>query len=556
MNKLVRIFQYLFKGIKLAWKEFHFIIPRKLWKSYYKHLKFKLKYGNQQHLFYNPSNNVEYEQWIATKEQFDEQVAVGGKITVIVYSDNNFANQAVIKKSLEEQIYQNFDVVYTNKFEDITTDYVLFVNSEDVLSKYCLNEIVKMTEDVIYFDEDRLENNCRVNPSFKPDFSPDTLLSKNYIGNSFAIKTKLCNLDTINNASLYELVIKASETNLFGHVAKVLVHKNSFNSVANSKEIINNTLKRRNLVADITEINDSLAINYQHNNEKVSILIPTRDGSDILETCLSSIYQKSSYQNFEIIVIDNGSVEEATFQLFNKYKTYDNFSVLRIDKEFNYSLLNNEAARVATGEYILFLNNDTEVITPDWMERMLGYARLEHIGAVGAKLYFPDNTIQHCGVILGLYLVAGHCFWGEARDYIDSNQLTKITSNFSAVTAACMMVKKSKMFEIGGLNEDELKVGSNDVDFCIRLLQKGYYNVVNPDVELYHHESKSRGVDNKTFEKYERCKLEIEYMLNTYSRLIVNDPFYNRNYSLMKSYKLDKYNGAEIRQENIEIFCC
>ncbi|MFV0424582.1 MAG: glycosyltransferase family 2 protein, partial [Bacilli bacterium] len=275
----------------------------------------------------------------------------------------------------------------------------------------------------------------------------------------------------------------------------------------------------------------------------------------ILSVCLKSIYEKTTYKNYEIIVVDNGSKEEETLNLFDEYSKYENFRVLRLDCEFNYSYLNNEAVKIANGEYILLLNNDTEVITTNWIEQMLGYARQNHVGAVGSKLYFPDNTIQHCGVILGLYLVAGHCFWNYSKDY-DYDNLTKIASNFSAVTAACLMVSKDKFIEVGMLNEVELKVGSNDVDLCIRLMNAGYYNVLNPQVELYHHESKSRGIDNKTIEKYNRCKGEVEYMLKNYNDLIVNDPFYNKNYSLMKAYFLDKQDGSKIRQENIDIFCC
>lgn len=554
---MAKIFKYVIKGIKLSWTEFRFMIPRKLWKSYYRSTMMKFKYGNQDECFYNPLNNDEYNQWIVQKENFENNNDIKKDITVVVYSNNNFENKSRIESSLKNQVNSNFNIIYTNEFKDIKSEYVMFVNSDDVLSKYCINEIVASNSDLIYFDEDILIDGKRCCPSFKPSWSPDTLISRNYIGNSYAIKTSICNIDAISNETLYKQLLEVEESSLdIEHIPNVLVHKNSSNTIVDSIGIVKEELKRRNHNADLEIYKDNVLVDYKHNNEKVSIIIPTRDGSDILKVCLDSIYEKSTYNNFEIIVVDNGSQEEETFQLFKQYEKKDNFRVLRLECEFNYSYLNNEAAKICNGEYVVLLNNDTEVITPNWMEKMLGYARLDHIGAVGAKLYFPDYTIQHCGVVLGLYLVAGHGYINYSSNYEDYNYITKVATNFSAVTAACLMVKKSKMFEVNGLNENELKVGSNDVDFCIRLLNAGYYNILNPTVELFHHESKSRGLDNKTYDKYLRCKNEIEYMINTYGELLLNDPFYNKNYSLMRAYHLDKIEGVKMREENIGVFTC
>lgn len=554
MNKVISIIKYVIKGIRLAWVEFRFIIPRKLWKSYFKNTLFKFKYGNQNDCFYCINDSGEYNEWIKQSEKFNLEIGSNKKVCICIYTTNDFVNKDRLETSIKNQTYKNFEIQYNSSSGE--SDYILFVNSDDVLSPNCLNEIVRCESSLIYFDEDEMLDGLRVRPKFKPDYSPDTLLSKNYVGNSFAIKTVLCDINEFNNSSLYDLFIRVSEKEDIYHISKVLVHKYSSNDVINHKDIVINALARRGVSGTVSKLDEDVYIDYSNESEMVSILIPTRDGADILRVCLESIYNKTSYSNYEVIVIDNGSESVETFELFKEYANHSNFKVLRLDCEFNYSLLNNEAAKISNGEYVIFLNNDTEVITPDWIEKLLGYARQNHIGAVGAKLYFPDNTIQHNGVILGLFLVAGHCYWNFDKSYEDYNRLTKIVSNFSAVTAACLMVKKSKMLEIGGLNEKELKVGSNDVDFCIRLLNHGYYNVLNPQVELFHHESKSRGVDNKTFEKYNRCKDEIEYMLNTYSDLIVNDPFYNENYSLMRAYHLDKCDGEKMRQENIGIFTC
>ncbi|MFV0424975.1 MAG: glycosyltransferase family 2 protein, partial [Bacilli bacterium] len=299
--------KYFVKGVVLAWKEFRFIIPRKLWKSYFKHTIFKLKYGNQSHLFYDPSNENEYNKWLAENEKFDDKVCNGENFTIVIFSDNNFKNRDKIEESLLKQTYQDFEVKYANEIDNIDSEYILFVNSDDVLSKICLNEIAKVNADIIYFDEDKLKNDKRICPKFKPDFSPDTLLGKNYIGNCFAIKTDLCDINEINNNSLYDLIIRKSEekVNIF-HISKILVHKYSNNIVSNNLEIIENALDRRGKKGNAIDIEDGIIIDYHNENELVSIIIPTRDGSDILSVCLKSIYEKTTYKNYEIIVVDNG----------------------------------------------------------------------------------------------------------------------------------------------------------------------------------------------------------------------------------------------------------
>ena len=267
-------------------------------------------------------------------------------------------------------------------------------------------------------------------------------------------------------------------------------------------------------------------------------MIPTRDLAKITRKCLESVYAKTTYENYEVIVVNNNSEKAETFVLFDEYKKrYDNFRVVDANFEFNYAKINNLAVEGTDGEYVVLLNNDIEVITPNWIELMLGYAEQEHIGAVGAKLIYPDDTVQHGGVLLGLG-VASHAFAEVPRDAVVWGGRLSVPYDYSAVTAACLMVSRKKWDEVSGLNED-LKVAYNDVDFCLKLLEKGYYNVLVPMVELYHYESKSRGKDNTT-EKKIRFDAEQDYMRKRWAKRIEDDEFYNPNYSRWEYYKLDR----------------
>lgn len=259
----------------------------------------------------------------------------------------------------------------------------------------------------------------------------------------------------------------------------------------------------------------------------------------VLRKCLESIYQKTTYKNYEIIIVDNGSVLQETKDLFEEFSQRNkNFKVLTLDCEFNYSYLNNEAVKIAKGEYVLLLNNDTELITENWLELMIGHAQQKNTGIVGAKLYYFDNTIQHGGVILGICGVAGHAYIQMSGDSTGWYGALRVPTNFSALTAACIMVSKEIYQEVSGLTE-ELKVAFNDIDFSLKVLEKGYDNVLLPGVELYHYESKSRGLDT-TPKNYQRFLNESAYMKKKWSKELTKDKFYNVNYSLKNTFYLDK----------------
>jgi GT2 family glycosyltransferase len=314
-------------------------------------------------------------------------------------------------------------------------------------------------------------------------------------------------------------------------------------AIERGKKAVEDALKRRKIKATVY-VHDKVPyywIEYTLPKKKplVSIIIPTRDYADITEACLKSVYEKTTYDNFEIILANNNSEKKETFELFKKYqKKYNNFKVIDINTEFNFSNINNVAIKESKGKYLILLNNDTTVITPNWIELMLGYAIQKHVGTVGVKLLYPDNTVQHAGVILGLGGVASHAFLNSSRIDVGLYGRLSVPYDYSANTAACIMIDRSKYDEVNGL-EENLKVAYNDIDFNLKLLKKGYYNVLLPMVELYHYESKSRGLDT-TSEKYKRFLEEQSYMFNKWGELIKNDPFYNKNLSLKFCYMLDK----------------
>lgn len=445
-------------------------------------------------------------------------------------------------------------------------DFVALLDNDDVLDSnalyYMIKELNKNRDlDLIYSDEDKIDfkgNMCM--PHFKPDFSLDTLLSINYICHFTMIRKSI--IDEIggfrseyNGAQDYDLFLRIiDKTKRIGHVSKILYHwrmtdtstasksGNKSYVIDNGKKALEDYLKRNKIDACV-EVHDNIQmyqINYNIKNEpRVSIIIPTKDKSDILKKCIDSIYKKTNYNNYEIIVINNNSVEEETFELLKNYKVkYDNFSYYRLECEFNFSYINNFAVSKSTGDYILLLNNDTEVITEDWLKHMVGYASQKHIGCVGAKLLYPNRTIQHSGVVTGVGGVAMHAYV-QSGEHVPGyfGRLIGVY-DWSCVTAACLMIKKKKYNELKGLDEN-IKVAYNDVDFCLKSLQKGYYNVVLPQVKLFHYESLSRG-DDMSDSQYDRFKSEIDYMCDKWKNKLINDKYYNKNLSKIYAFRLDR----------------
>ena len=444
-------------------------------------------------------------------------------------------------------------------------EFVALMDDDDEIPENALYEVVKVlnrdkTLDFIYTDEDKITENGkrRFDPNFKSDWAPDSFYSSNYISHLGVIRRTL--IEEVGGfrvgfegAQDYDLYLRVLEkTDKICHIPKVLYHwraipgstaaeiGNKNYAVERGRKAVEESLERKGIEADVKVAEKVPYYNvfYKIKGEPlVSIIIPTRDQAAVTRQCLESIYEKTTYKNFEIILVNNGSHEKEALELFKEYKKkYKNFKVLNADIEFNYSKLNNLAVK-NKGKYIVLLNNDTEILTKDWLEIMLGYAGQKHIGAVGAQLAFPDKKIQHAGVVMGLGGVAGHVLIDKNLDDPVWGGRLSAPYNYSAVTAACLMISRKKWDEVGGL-EEKLKVAYNDVDFCLKLLEKGYYNVCVPMVKLYHYESRSRGKD-ETPEKKARVEQERKYMYKKWDARIRKDEFYNPNYSLKKDYFLD-----------------
>ncbi len=263
----------------------------------------------------------------------------------------------------------------------------------------------------------------------------------------------------------------------------------------------------------------------------VSVIIPTRNRTDLLTRCIDGIYDKTLYSNCEVIIVDNQSEDQQTLNYLQRLVKERHVTVLNYTAPFNFSAINNFAVRHAHGTILGFLNNDLDVISPHWLEEMVSQALRPAIGAVGAMLYYPDDTIQHAGVILGVQGVAKHAYSHLPRGDVGQMGRTRLVQNFSALTAACLVVRRSVFEEVGGFDEQHLPVAFNDVDLCLRIQEKGYRNVWTPYAELYHYESASRGYED-TLEKQKRFKREIDYMLQRWGALFENYPKYNPNLTL------------------------
>ena len=423
-----------------------------------------------------------------------------------------------------------------------TADVVAALAPYDRLEPHALFELALALQDgaeVVYSDEDRIDDRgVPGDPWFKPDWSPETLLTRDYVGSICAIRRELLERaggvrDVFESAAWYEALLRVSElTNRVDHVAQVLCHRYVGNTVreADLTLAVEVALRRRGETANLVVVDGGVDVRFGvPAGERVCVIVPTRDRADLLGPCIASIFERSTYGNFEVLVVDNGSREAATLDLLASWERREpeRFGVLRDALPFNYSRLNNEAARATSAPYIVLLNNDTEVIAPDWIEAMLGQASRPQIGAVGALLLYPDGTVQHAGVVLGILGLAGH-----AHRFLPSNTggyhgALQLDTNYLAVTGACLMVEKRKYFAAGGLDL-ALAVSYNDVDLCLKLHRAGYRNVFVPRARLYHYESKSRGGDD-TPAKVARAMEEVETIRRRWPELAVRDPYYNPN---------------------------
>ena len=438
-----------------------------------------------------------------------------------------------------------------------TGDYVLFLDHDDTLAPQALNELAiyiskNSNVKVLYSDEDLMtELGERLVPHFKSSWNPELLTAHNYVTHLCCYKRSL--LKDLRGFRLgyegaqdYDLILRASrivQSEDIVHIPKVLYHwrmvEGSTAMSAGAKSYA--TIAGLKALQDHMSVIEPLANVTHGSNEnfykvswptpknlpKVSIIIPTRDGLEVLKPCIEGLLTNTDYKNIEIIILDNGSQLAETRAYLLQLKSYPFIKIVRDGGPFNYSAINNHAVRHSTGDLICLLNNDIEIIHSDWLKEMVSLAVRPGVGCVGAKLLYPDNTIQHAGVIMGLGGYAAHSHRSAGRDEPGYFGRAQLRQNLSAVTAACLLVRRDVYEEVNGLDE-QFQVAYNDVDFCLRVQAAGYKNIYTPFAELYHHESKTRGSDASA-EKQKRFDKEKALLLSRWFSEIRNDPFYNPN---------------------------
>jgi len=429
-----------------------------------------------------------------------------------------------------------------------TGDYVGFLGAGDILAPEALFEIALLVNrhsdaDIIYSDEDSLgDEGVRENPYFKPDWSPELLMSRMYIGDLCVYRRSL--LEQIARSRTnrsgdprYDVALRYSEqTERIFHIPRVLYHRRLQGRDADDEtsgvRVLSEALIRRGEPGRIT-VNPNCAHTYIARYDivqpgRISIVVPTRNHGADVDRCLESIFAHDVASDLEVVLVDNGSSESASLASFARWPQRDRrVRVVRDDAPFNFSALNNRAVQLTSGTYLLFLNNDTEVLTDQWLPALVEQAQRPSIAGVGARLLFPDGTVQHAGVVLGIGGVAGHSHRLAERDSPGYFCALQAVTNYSALTAACLMVRRSIFDEVGGFDE-ALTVAYNDVDLCLRFRARGYRNVYLPHVVLTHSESKTRGHD-VGFRKTARSARETLLMKERWGPQLANDPYYSPN---------------------------
>lgn len=455
-------------------------------------------------------------------------------------------------------------------------EFVGLLDHDDLLAPNALYEIAlalgkDRALDAVYTDEDKVttELDEHFQPHLKPDFNLDLLRSNNYICHFFVVRRSIVQevggfRQEFDGAQDHDFIFRCIETaEKVGHIPEILYHWRTHKaSTADNpaskmyafdagKRAIEAHLKRTGTEGIVSHTPDLgfFRVKYPVQGQPlVSVIIPNKDEKETLKACIDSIREKTEYPNYEIIIVENNSTTDEIFQYYKELSQDPRIRLLRWKKEFNYSAINNYGVRHANGEYLLFLNNDVTVITPGWIRELLGVCQRPEVGAAGVKLIYPDNTIQHAGCVIGLGGIAGHMFVDMPANRTGYLHKASILQDMSAVTAACMMMKRTAFEEAGGFTE-KLSVAFNDVDLCLKVRKNHKLIVYDPYVQLYHMESKTRGAeDNK--EKVRRFQEEIEYMRCQWIDILKKgDPYYNKNLSLTKwNYSLRPLPGMTKKQ--------
>ena len=551
----------------------------------------------------NINKETAYQKWIKENEPNEEELEeqrntkfnINPKISILVpLFDTPVEFFSELVQSLIDQTYTNWELcladgskIQNPKFMDIiekdsrikykfigenknisgntnecltlaTGDFVALLDHDDLLPVFSLYEIVKTINinsnvEFIYTDEDKImktkEN--RVDPYFKPDFSPDTLRANNYITHFSIFRKDIMDKlgeerSKYDGAQDYDLILRMSEiAKNIVHIPKVLyhwrIHPNSTAEMPDAKpyayeagrQAIADHIERLGLKGNV-EFGETPGV-YQVQYDvigspKVCILIPNKDAIDILKTCINSILELTTYENFEIVIIENNSQKEETFEFYKSLENNKKIKVVYYDKKgYNYAGIINYGVKNCDGEYVCQLNNDTKLITPNWIEKMLGFAQREDVGAVGGRLYYPDGSIQHAGIVVGICGLAANMLTGLPKDRHGYFAKESLIQNMSAITGALLFTRRDIYEKVGYMDEENFAVAFNDVDFCLKIRELGKLIVYNPFVEFWHYESKTRGYED-TPEKKERFDKESNNFKTKWKDFIKNgDPYYNIN---------------------------
>ena len=452
-------------------------------------------------------------------------------------------------------------------------EFLGLLDHDDLLAPNALYEIVQALQehpqaDTFYTDEDKVttELDEHFQPHLKPDFNLDLLRSNNYICHFFVARRSIVEKvggfrKEFDGAQDYDFIFRCTENSReVVHIPEILYHWRTHKaSTADNpaskmyafeagKRAIEAHLERNGVKGVVSHTPDLgfYRVQYPVQGEPlVSVIIPNKDEKETLRTCLESLKKNTDYKNFEIIIVENNSTTDEIFRYYKELSKDPQIHLLRWKKEFNYSAINNFGAAHAKGEYLLFLNNDIKTINPDWMTEMLGVCQRPEVGGVGAKLIYPDNTIQHAGCVIGMGGIAGHMFVDMPAERTGYLHKASLLQDMSAVTAACLMMKKEIFEKVGGFTP-ELAVAFNDVDLCLKVRKENALIVYDPYAKLYHMESKTRGAEDSK-EKVRRFQTEIEYMRCHWLDILKNgDPYYNKNLSLTKwNYSLKPLPGMD-----------
>ena len=441
-----------------------------------------------------------------------------------------------------------------------TGEWVALMDHDDLLPPNALFEVVKVLQSkpdtaLIYSDEDKIdEKGERFMPHFKSDFNLDLLYGQNYISHLGIYRTEIAKeiggfRKGLEGSQDYDFLLRyllKIDHSKVVHIPKILYHwraiegstalaagEKSYTTEAGIKALQHHfALKSSDVTVTRGKADNLYRVQWHWPNQPlVSLIIPTRNGYAITKQAIDSILNKTTYQNYEILLVDNNSDDPQALAYFEEIARHPKVKLLRYPHPFNYSAINNFAVEHAQGEIIGLINNDIEVINGEWLQEMVTQAQRPDIGCVGAMLYYPNDTVQHAGVIIGISGVAGHSHKYYLKKHPGYFSRLYLIQNLMAVTAACLLVRKDVFNEVNGLNEQDLTVAFNDVDFCLKVHAAGYRNLWTPFAQLYHHESISRGHEDNP-EKQARFKREIDYMINTWHTNTLQDPYYNPNLTL------------------------